>query len=63
MLGSYGAEPEEVVTCLNPIAAGRLQLAALLGDTIPLAAVPDGLKRVRDGEAGGSRLLVDPRMS
>lgn len=61
VVGSYGSEPHEVATCLDLMASGRLVLPRVVGDVIPLADVLDGLARVRDGNTGGSRIVVDVR--
>lgn len=59
VVGSYGAEPHEVATCLDLMAAGELVLPRVVGDVIPLAEVLDGLARVQQGRTGGSRIVVD----
>jgi D-arabinose 1-dehydrogenase-like Zn-dependent alcohol dehydrogenase len=59
VVGSYGSEPHEIVTCLDLMASGRLVLPRVVGDVIPLADVLGGLSRVQAGRTGGSRIVVD----
>ncbi|MBS1842837.1 MAG: zinc-binding dehydrogenase [Actinobacteria bacterium] len=59
LLGSYGAEPEEVREVIRMMSAGDLSLPHVVGDVIPLDAVLDGVERVARGDTGGSRILVD----
>lgn len=59
MVGSYGAEPEEVVEVVRLMASGELHLPRVVGDVIPLDDVAAGVARVARGETGGSRIVVD----
>lgn len=59
MVGSYGAEPEEVREVVRLMAAGELSLPRVVGDVIPLADVAEGVARVARGDTGGSRIVVD----
>ena len=59
VLGSYGAEPEEVRDVLDLMATGRLHLPRVVGDVIPLGAIVEGMQRVQAGETGGSRIVID----
>lgn len=59
LVGSYGAEPEEVREVVAMMAAGKLHLPRVVGDVIPLDDVKAGVERVARGDTGGSRILVD----
>lgn len=59
LVGSLGPEPEEIVAVLAMIAEGRLQLPNLVGDLVSLDEVGDGVRRLANGEMGGSRIVVD----
>jgi D-arabinose 1-dehydrogenase-like Zn-dependent alcohol dehydrogenase len=59
MVGSYGAEPEEVRETVEMMAAGKFNLPRVVGDVIPLEDVKEGVERVARGETGGSRIIVD----
>lgn len=59
VLGSYGNEPGEVREVIDMMASGRLSLPRVVGDVIPLTDVRAGLDRVRAGDTGGSRIVVD----
>ncbi|MGE0068018.1 MAG: zinc-binding dehydrogenase [Solirubrobacterales bacterium] len=59
LVGSYGAEPKEVVEVVRLLASGELQLPRVVGDVIPLDDVAAGVARVARGETGGSRIVVD----
>ena len=59
MVGSYGAEPHEVVTTMELLAEGKLVLPHAVGDVIPLEDVAEGVQRVARGDTGGSRIVVD----
>jgi D-arabinose 1-dehydrogenase-like Zn-dependent alcohol dehydrogenase len=59
MVGSYGAEPEEVREVVEMMATGKLVLPRVVGDVIPLDDVKAGVERVARGETGGSRIVVD----
>lgn len=59
VVGSYGAEPEEVRTVVKMLADGSLSLPRVVGDVIPLEDVNEGLRRVQAGDTGGSRIVLD----
>lgn len=59
LLGSYASEPGEVAEVIDLLATGRLVLPGLIGDTIPLSDVRDGVERVAAGRTGGARIVVD----
>ena len=59
MVGSYGAEPEEVREVVQMMGDGRLTLPRVVGDVIALDDVRDGVERVARGDTGGSRIVVD----
>jgi D-arabinose 1-dehydrogenase-like Zn-dependent alcohol dehydrogenase len=59
VVGSYGAEPDEVRTVVAMMGAGELELPRVVGDVIPLEDVNDGLRRVHAGDTGGSRIVLD----
>jgi len=60
VVGSYCSEPSEVAICLDLLTSGRLVLPRVVGDTIGLDDVAEGVARVQRGETGGgSRILVD----
>jgi threonine dehydrogenase-like Zn-dependent dehydrogenase len=59
VVGSYGAEPDEVRTVVRMLAAGELRLPRVVGDVIPLEDVATGLERVARGDTGGSRIVLD----
>jgi D-arabinose 1-dehydrogenase-like Zn-dependent alcohol dehydrogenase len=61
LVGSYGAEPEEVRDVIGMLAAGELVLPRVVGDVIALEDVGAGVERVSRGETGGSRIVVDVR--
>lgn len=59
LVGALGPEPDEIVEVLSMIADGRLHLPKLIGDVIPLEKVDEGIRRLANGETGGSRIVVD----
>lgn len=59
MVGSYGAEPEEVRDIVQMMSEGKLHLPKVVGDVIPLEDVAEGVARVARGDTGGSRIVVD----
>jgi D-arabinose 1-dehydrogenase-like Zn-dependent alcohol dehydrogenase len=61
LVGSYGAEPEEVREIVAAMGEGELtkNLPKVVGDVIPLNDVLSGVKRVQSGDTGGSRIVVD----
>jgi threonine dehydrogenase-like Zn-dependent dehydrogenase len=59
VVGSYGAEPDEVRTVVRMLASGELKLPRVVGDVIALEDVGDGLRRVASGDTGGSRIVLD----
>ena len=59
LLASYGAEPWEVAKVIEMMAAGDLVLPKVVGDVIPLEQVNEGLRRVHEGQTGGSRIVLD----
>jgi threonine dehydrogenase-like Zn-dependent dehydrogenase len=59
LVGAYASEPHEVAEVIDLLADGRLVLPRLIGDTIPLEAVREGLDRVHAGQTGGSRIVID----
>jgi D-arabinose 1-dehydrogenase-like Zn-dependent alcohol dehydrogenase len=59
LVGSYGAEPEEVREIVAAMGAGDLKLPRVVGDVIPLKDVLSGVERVHRGDTGGSRIVVD----
>jgi D-arabinose 1-dehydrogenase-like Zn-dependent alcohol dehydrogenase len=59
LVGSYGAEPEEVREIVAAMGSGSLKLPKVVGDVIPLADVLSGVQRVQKGDTGGSRIVVD----
>jgi D-arabinose 1-dehydrogenase-like Zn-dependent alcohol dehydrogenase len=59
LVGSYGAEPEEVREVVRLMGEGALHLPRVVGDVIPLDDVAEGVARVARGETGGSRIVVD----
>jgi threonine dehydrogenase-like Zn-dependent dehydrogenase len=59
MVGTYGADVEEVATCMDLLNEGKLVLPHAVGDVIPLDDVVEGVHRVARGETGGSRIVVD----
>jgi threonine dehydrogenase-like Zn-dependent dehydrogenase len=59
LVGSYGSEPDEVAEVIGLLADGSLKLPRLIGDTIALEDVREGVQRVHDGRTGGSRIIVD----
>jgi D-arabinose 1-dehydrogenase-like Zn-dependent alcohol dehydrogenase len=61
LVGSYGAEPEEVREIVAAMGEGELtkKLPKVVGDVIPLDDVLSGVKRVQSGDTGGSRIVVD----
>lgn len=58
MLGSYGNEPDEIAEVMRLLADGRLDLPRVVGDVVDFEDAPAALARVRDGDTGGSRILV-----
>jgi D-arabinose 1-dehydrogenase-like Zn-dependent alcohol dehydrogenase len=60
LVGSYGAEPDEIATVIDQLGRGELQIPGLVGDEVALADVPMALERLARGEAGG-RLVVAVR--
>jgi threonine dehydrogenase-like Zn-dependent dehydrogenase len=59
LVGSYGAEPEEVREVVRMMSDGELELPRVVGDVIALDDVAAGVERVARGETGGSRIVVD----
>jgi threonine dehydrogenase-like Zn-dependent dehydrogenase len=59
LVGAYGSEPGEVAEVIDLLASGRLKLPRLIGDTIALEDVREGVERVHAGRTGGSRIIVD----
>lgn len=61
MVGSYGADVDEVRQVVDMMGRGDLVLPRVVGDVIPLDDVAEGVARVARGETGGSRIVVDVR--
>jgi threonine dehydrogenase-like Zn-dependent dehydrogenase len=61
MVGSYGADRDEVQTVMDMMADGRLVLPKVVGDVIGIEEVAEGVARVARGDTGGSRIVVDVR--
>lgn len=59
MVGSYGNEPADIAEVLRLMADGELRLPRVIGDVADFQDTYGALKRVRDGETGGSRILID----
>jgi threonine dehydrogenase-like Zn-dependent dehydrogenase len=59
VLGSVGAEPDEVREVLDLLADGRLVLPNLVGEHVALEDVGAGLGLVADGRSGSGRVIVD----
>lgn len=58
VVGSMGSEPEEVAEVLQMLGEGRLSVPGLIGSEVELENVMDGLRRVSDGDAEGSRVIL-----
>jgi alcohol dehydrogenase, propanol-preferring len=61
LVGSYGADRDEVQTILDMMGDGRLVLPRVVGDVIGIEDVAEGVSRVARGDTGGSRIVVDVR--
>ena len=61
MVGSYGADIDEVRTVIDMLADGSLVLPKVVGDVISIEDVAEGVERVARGDTGGSRIVVDVR--
>jgi threonine dehydrogenase-like Zn-dependent dehydrogenase len=61
LVGSYGADGDEVRTVIAMMADGRLVLPKVVGDVIGIDDVAEGVARVARGDTGGSRIVVDVR--
>jgi threonine dehydrogenase-like Zn-dependent dehydrogenase len=56
ILGSYGAEPDEVAAVIDQLADGTLRVPGLVAEEVRLDDVADGINRVAAGAAG--RIVV-----
>lgn len=61
LVGSYGADIDEVRRVIDLLADGRLDLPRVVGDVIGIEDVAEGVARVQRGDTGGSRIVVDVR--
>ncbi|HEY4096136.1 MAG TPA: zinc-binding dehydrogenase [Baekduia sp.] len=59
LVGAYGSEPSEVAEVIDLMSTGKLKLPRLIGDTIKLEDIREGVERVHAGRTGGSRIIVD----